>query len=351
MGKMKLAVLGLNHGYKFAQDLLNWDVAELIAVAGNDALAVERAAALGVPLFADYRELLEECEIDGAIITLPNQLHLEAVRECARRGIDVLVEKPIASTVEEGLEMMRIARGAGIQLLVGHHRRFSNKVQRLKEVIDSGKIGELVGVNMMFAIAKDRAYFGEKWRVEKASGGPLLINAAHDIDTIRYVTGLTVDRVYASSQNRIRRNEVEDTASILLETEEGVTMNYFLSDGVPAPWSYEFTTGENPKYPYYEDADCYYFFGTKGSIAFPSMKLYSYDGVNYGWDHPLSVENLDTEEDNDPMTTELLHFIDVVKNCTPPLVTGEDALETLKVVLAMKKSAEEKRIVHIKSCS
>ncbi|MEI3611334.1 Gfo/Idh/MocA family protein [Pseudogracilibacillus sp. SO30301A] len=344
---MRLAVLGLNHGYKFAQDLLNLDGAELVAVAGNDTLAKERAASLDVPLFADYRELLEECEIDGAIITLPNQLHLEAVRECATRGTDVLVEKPIASTVEEGSEMVRIAHEAGIKLLVGHHRRFSNKIQRLKEVIDSGKIGDLVGVNMIFAVAKDRAYFWEKWRVSKSGGGPLLINAAHDIDTIRYVTGLTVDRVYASSQNHIRGNEVEDTASILLETEEGVTMNYFLSDGVPAPWSYEFTTGENPKYPYYEDADCYYFFGTKGSIAFPSMKYYSYDEDKYGWDHPLSIENLDAEEDNDPMTSELQHFISVLHDNTPLLVTGEDAVETLKIVLAIKQSAEEKKIVQV----
>ena len=344
LGNVKLAVLGLNHGYKFAKDILELEGVELVAVAGNDELAKERAAAMNIPLFIDYKELLATCDLDGAIVTLPNQLHLEAVQECARRGIDVLVEKPIAATIEEGDEIVRIAQEAGIKLLVGHHRRFSNKIAQLREVILAGAIGDLIGVNMLFALAKDHAYFDEKWRVSAAGGGPLLINAAHDIDNLRFVTGLTVNRVYASAQNRIRGNEVEDAASILLETEEGPTVNYFITDGVPAPWSYEFTTGENPKYPHYNDENCYYFFGTKGSIAFPSMKMYTYDDANYGWDHPLNEKVLDGA-DNDPMTTELLHFIDVINDEASSIVTGEDALETLKVVLAIKQSAQTKKLI------
>ncbi|MEI3607640.1 Gfo/Idh/MocA family oxidoreductase [Pseudogracilibacillus sp. SE30717A] len=346
MKEVRLAVLGLNHGYKFAKDIIELEGVELVAVAGQDILAKERAAAMNVPLFVDYRELLATCDIDGAIITLPNQLHLEAVRECARRGIDVLVEKPIAATVEEGDEIVRIAQEAGIKLLVGHHRRFSNNIMRLREVILSGAIGDLIGVNMLFTLAKDHDYFKESWRVSTGGGGPLLINAAHDIDNLRFVTGRDIERVYASSQNRIRSNEVEDAASVLLEMKDGPTVNYFITDGVPAPWSYEFTTGENPKYPHYGEENCYYFFGTKGSIAFPSMKMYTYEGEKYGWDHPLSEEILGVV-DNDPMTTELHHFIDVINQKASPLVSGEDALETLKVVLAIKQSAETKQLIDL----
>src|SRR5690625_3287957 len=126
--KKKLAVLGLNHGYKFAQDIKTLEDVELVAVAGNDELAKERAVTLGVSLYEDFKDLIDSCDLDGVIITLPNQLHLEAVRACAEKGIDVLVEKPIASTVEEGLEIVRVARDSGIRLLVGHHRRFSSKV-------------------------------------------------------------------------------------------------------------------------------------------------------------------------------------------------------------------------------
>ncbi|WP_152655675.1 Gfo/Idh/MocA family protein [Oceanobacillus sp. CFH 90083] len=342
---IKIAVIGLNHGYKFANDILKMDGVSLVGVAGNDTLASMRAKKLQVPLFTDYKDLLEQCDMDGAIITLPNHLHAEAVQQCALKGIAALVEKPIAPTIEAGQAIIQYAQTADIPLLVGHHRRFSNKVNKIKEIITSGLLGDLVGVHMMFALAKDHAYFTEDWRITKG-GGPLLINAAHDIDNIRYITGLTIDRVYAASRNQIRNNKVEDAASILLETKEGPTMTYFVSDGVPSPWSYELTAGENPKYPQ-NQSDCYFFFGTKGSIAFPSMQIHTYDEKQHGWDYPLHTKKIHVD-DNDPMTAELHHFIDVIKNKAAPRVTGEDALETLKVVLAIKQAADEKEIVSIK---
>lgn len=344
--KKKIAVLGLSHGYKFAQEIKKLQDVELVAVAGNDELAKERAIVLDVPLFDDYKKVIECVEIDGAIIALPNHLHLDAVRKCAKKQIDVLVEKPIASTAEEGSEIVRLAKEANIQLLVGHHRRFSSKVARLKNLLDKKTIGDLVGISMFFTIAKDPAYFDIPWRVSPSSGGPLLINVAHDIDTIRYVTDLSINSIYAVTHNKIRKNKVEDTASILFETEEGVVLNYFISDGVPAPWSYEFTTGENPKYPHYPDENCYFIFGTKGSISFPSMKKYTYEQKNYGWDYPLQEFRYDIT-DNDPIRAELVHFISVLKGETTPLITGEDALETLKVILATKQSALEGTIVKI----
>lgn len=344
--KKKIAVLGLSHGYKFAQDLKYLQDVELVAVAGADKSAKVRAAALDVPLFNGYKKLIEHVEMDGAIIALPNQLHLEAVQACAKKQIDVLVEKPIALTVDEGSEMIRIAKKANIQLLVGHHRRFSSKVSHLKGLLEEGIIGDLVGITMFFTLAKDSAYFDIPWRTSPASGGPLLINVAHDIDTIRYVTGLSINRIYAVSNNLIRNNKVEDTASILFETKEGVVLNYLISDGVPAPWSYEFTTGENSKYPHYTDKNCYFFFGTNGSIAFPTMKTYSYQQKNYGWDYPLTEDQYDIP-DNDPIRAELQHFISVLKGEAEPFVTGEDALETLKIILAAKKSAKEKSVIEV----
>src|SRR5690606_10636092 len=133
-----------------------------------------------------------------------------------------------------------------VKLLVGHHRRFSSKVKKLKEIISSGKLGKIIGINMLWVLSKDKAYFSEKWRLTKG-GGPLLINGIHEIDTLRFVTGLRIKRVYASMNNRIRNNPVEDSAAVLLETDEGVTINYFLSDGVPSPWSYDLNVKENPK--------------------------------------------------------------------------------------------------------
>ncbi|WCK53260.1 hypothetical protein PP175_17890 [Aneurinibacillus sp. Ricciae_BoGa-3] len=94
------------------------------------------------------------------------------------------------------------------------------------------------------------------------------------------------------------------------------------------------------------DENCYYFFGTKGSIAFPSFNVYTYEEDQYGWEHKLAVEQIDVEE-NDPMNAELLHFVDVLRGQMEPLVSGIDSLETFKVVNAIKKSAETGQKVYI----
>jgi predicted dehydrogenase len=345
MKNVKIAVLGMNHGYKFARDALKIPGVELVAVAGNNELAVRRAAELNVALYPNYQDLLNECSLDGVIITLPNQLHKEAAEICANKGLDILIEKPIASTIEEGEAIIQTCTRNNVKLMVGHHRRFSSRVRKLKDIISSGMIGDIVGVNMLWVLAKDRAYYSESWRVSEG-GGPLLINGIHDIDNLRFVSELNIKSVYATARNSIRNNPVEDSASVILETSEGAIINYFVSDGIPSPWSYEFNMKENPKYPHYKE-NCYYFFGTKGSVAFPNLKVYSYDENNYGWEHQLKVEELYVE-DNDPMTAELLHFVDVLRGESEPLVTGPDGLETLRVIKAIKESAEkgQKVVIH-----
>lgn len=345
MRNIKIAVLGMNQGFKFAKDALEIQGVELVAVAGNNKLAEKRAKELNVALFTDYKKLIEDCDLDGVIITLPNDLHREAVELCARKGINVLVEKPIASTIEDGEAIIQVCKENNVKLLVGHHRRFSCKVKKLKEIISSGKLGEIIGVNMLWVLAKDKPYFSEKWRLTQG-GGPLLINGIHEIDTFRFITDFTIKSVYASMQNKIRKNLVEDSASVLIETSEGAMANYFLSDGIPSPWSYDLNVQENPKFESYE-GNCYKIFGTKGSLSFPDFQIYNYDDENYGWEHKLLVEKIDVKN-NDPMTEELLHFIDVLRGRAKPAVTGEDALETLKVIKAIKLSSDICKKVDIK---
>lgn len=338
MRKVKIAVLGLNQGFKAASDALKMPDVELVAVAGIGKQAEERATELGVPLYTDYVKLVNECEVDGVIITLPNQLHLDAAKLCAEKGVHVLVEKPIASTIEDGQEIIDICKKHNVSLLVGHHRRFSSKVQKLKEIIDSGKLGNIVGVNLLWMLAKHHAYYEEAWRL-KDGGGPLLINGIHEIDTVRYVTGLNITSVYAVSNNTIRGNKVEDSAAMILETDQGSIINYLISDGTPSPWAYDLNVGEINMFARNSE-DCFKVFGTKGSIIFPSMKFYSYEEDKYGWTHQINEERFEVS-DNDPAIEILEHFVAILRGEEEPRVTGEDALETLRIINAVKQSAKE----------
>lgn len=340
MEQVRMAVLGLNQGSKIARDAKANSEIDLVAVAGFGANDVKVAEELGVQIYSDYTLLLKQVDLDAVAIALPNTLHVQAVELSLAAGIkNILLEKPIANTVAEGEHIIKICKDAGATLLVGHHRRSSNRYQLLRQVIESGKLGKIVGVQSNYAIAKPKEYFDVEWHTKKGSG-VLLINAIHDFDDLNFVTGMTPSKVYAAARNTIRGNEVEDSVSAVVEYKEGVTASYFCSDGTPGPWNYDLAAEENTFFTMCPGENSLRVFGTKGSFGFPNMDLYYYKEDAFGWNHPLVHEQFDIEK-NDPMTAELDHFIDLCKGRESiPRCSGENALDTLKVINAIQKSAE-----------
>ncbi len=347
MKPIKMAVLGLNQGSKIARDAKANPEIDLVAVAGCDAHDQVVAEELNVRLYSDYRLLLKQEELDAIAIALPNKLHVESVELSLAAGIrNILLEKPIASTVVDAEHIIKICKDAGAILLVGHHRRSSSKYQLLREIIDSGRIGKIVGIQSNYAIAKPHAYYDVEWHTKKG-GGPLLINAIHDFDDLNFVTGMKPARVYAAARNTVRGNEVEDSVSAVVEYQEGVTASYFVSDGTPGPWNYDLAAEENTFFTMCPGENSLRVFGTKGSFGFPNMDLYYYDENAFGWTSPLIHEHFDVEK-NDPMTAELDHFVDLCRGReTQPRCTGENALDTLKVINAILESADTRMPVEL----
>ncbi len=347
MSTIRFAVFGMNQGSKIARDAAVNPELDLVATAGFGRQAEECAEELDVPLYEDYLVLLKEVPLDAVAIALPNSLHVPATRACLDAGIrNILLEKPIANTVEEAQEIIDMCDEADATLLIGHHRRSSTKFLFLRDFIESGRLGKLVGVQGTYAIAKPYSYYDVEWHTKKG-GGPLLINAIHDVDDLNYTTGMTVNRVFAVSRNTIRGNEIEDSTSVLFEFAEGPTATYFISDGTPGPWNYDLAACENHFFDWCPGENSLKFFGTKGSLGFPNMDFYSYDEDKYGWAKPLHKEHFDLEE-NDPMTAELEHFVDLCQGReTEPRCTGADGVATLKVINAILESADTGKIVDI----
>lgn len=340
MGAIKMAVLGLNQGSKIARDASVNPEIDLVAVAGFGDHDAQVAQELEVPLYNDYTLLLKQVELDAIAIALPNKLHVESVELSLQAGIkNILLEKPIANTVEEAQHIIDICNEAGATLLIGHHRRSSSKYQFLREIIDSGRIGNIVGIQSNYAIAKPHSYYDVEWHTKKG-GGPLLINAIHDFDDLNFVCGMTPARVYAAARNTVRGNEVEDSVSAVVEYKEGVTASYFISDATPSPWNYDLAAEENTFFTMCPGENSLRVFGTKGSFGFPNMDLYYYDENAFGWTSPLIHEHFEVEK-NDPMTAELDHFVDLCMGReTKPRCTGENGLDTLKVINAILESAD-----------
>ena len=316
----------------------------LVAVCDAHPDAEQTAIKYGVPFYRDVVTMLDMEQIDGAILATPTNLHTSIGIACAERGVHLLVEKPIAGTLEEGQWLVDSAEKHNIYLLVGHHRRHNPLVQKAREIVQSGAIGDLVGVMATFALLKPIDYYNVTWRTQ-LGGGPVLTNLIHDIDNMRFICG-EIETIFAATSSKVRGFAVEDTASVTMRFANGALGSAFVSDTAPAPWSYEMTSGENPIYPR-QDADCYRFCGTKGSLAFPSLKLWTYEqpGRDGWWDPLQEFETGVGVTEADALTEQLNHFCAVIRGEAVPLITGTDGVRTLAATQAVLESGRENRLI------
>lgn len=348
MEKVRFAIFGMNQGARIGRRAIENPACDLVAVAGFGQQAEDAAAEFGVPLYADYNELLANEKLDAVAIALPNQLHLPATKACVDAGVKfLLLEKPIAATPEDAEAIIDICREADVTLLIGHHRRSANLFLFLKEFLASGRLGELVSIQGSYGICKNPGYWDDEWH-QLPSGGPLLVNAIHDIDDLNNVLDMTPTRVFAAKRSTIRGNQAEDSCSALIEFAEGPTATYFVSDGTPSPWNYDLLAHADERMCWEDGQDSMHIFGSKGSFGFPSMTFYSYPSEEEsGWFKPLKKEVFEVEI-NDPMLSEMDHFFDLCTGKeTVPRCTGEQGLKTLKMIDAIIESADTGQVVTI----
>ena len=332
MSGMRIAVVGAGQfGRKHMDNIRREPLAELVAVA--DPVLKEK---LDVPCFADVREMLDAVKPEAVIVATPNQRHVSVGLACIERGVPLLVEKPIADTVEQSLKLTQAAERARVPLLVGHHRRHNPLVEKAREIVQGGGIGRLVAVAALWLLQKPDDYFNVAWRRE-AGGGPLLINVIHDIDDLRYICG-EIQEVRAMTSSATRKFDVEDTAAVTLRFASGALGTVTVSDAVAAPWSWELASGEAAAYPPRQQEPCYFFSGTQGSLTLPEMDLWSYQGEKTGWYAPLTRERIAVQGE-DPQVRQLRHFIRVARGEEAPRITGADATRTLAAVLAIGEAA------------
>src|ERR1041385_4313140 len=157
-------------------------------------------------------------------------------------------------------------------------------MRKAAEVIADGGIGRVVAANGLWLSYKPEGYFDVTWRRENG-GGPVLINAIHDIDCLRMLCG-DVETVTAITSNATRQFAVEDTAGAVLHFASGAIGTLLVSDVVSAPWSWEWGSRENPNRPH-DTENAFLVAGTRGSIAVPHLQLRWHEAGKESWDNPL----------------------------------------------------------------
>src|SRR5450432_3754715 len=248
----------------------------LSAVVDPAPAAAAIATKAGVPLYKSLQELLAKDRPDGVILATPNQLHVEHASMCIDAKLPMLLEKPIAPTVEEAEQLVRVAEAANARILIGHHRAHSPIMAKAKEIVDRGTLGSIIAIMGSAVFLKPDQYFVDgPWRRE-IGGGPILLNMIHEVHNLRMLCGDIV-AVQAFASHATRGFPVEDTVAISLRFANGALGSFMLSDTAACARSWEQTSQENKQYPTYPDEDCYVIAGTFGSLSVPTMRLKTYD--------------------------------------------------------------------------
>src|SRR5689334_4104929 len=145
---VKLAVLGAGMiGKRHIEHVAADPEAELTAIVDPSPAGKAKAGEMNVRWASSFAALLEVDKPDGIIVATPNQLHVVNGLESIAAGIPALVEKPIADDVASGIRLVEAAETAGVPLLVGHHRRHNPMIQKAKEIIESGRLGQVLAVH------------------------------------------------------------------------------------------------------------------------------------------------------------------------------------------------------------
>ncbi len=338
MEPVRLAIIGAGLiGARHARLMQEEAACRLIALADPAPAAAELAAELDLPCYADFEDMLRDQKPDGVVVATPNQLHLSAGIACASHGAHMLMEKPVADSLEAGHKLIDAVKKSGVRMTVGHHRRFDPAAKAAREMLGAGEIGALQAVSATWVVRKHDTYYEAAWR-RTQGGGPVLINLIHDIDMLRYLCG-EVASVYAELSNNVRGFEVEDTAAIIIRFTNGVLATVTVSDAAPSPWGWELATGENPLMPM-TGRNCYQFMGTEGSFGFPQIELWRHaEAGTSDWNHPIFPEKREVSH-RQCLVDQLAHFCRMIRGDESPCVSGEDGLATLAATEAVLRSAE-----------
>lgn len=329
---LKISIIGLGlMGKQHLKAIYEHPDCVVASIIDNASEAKDIAFGQGIPYFTSLKEAIKVTKPNGLIVATPNTRHFQDSFLALEAGIPTLVEKPISDSFDDAIKLIELGKNNNVAILTGYHRRHNSIVSEVKRKLDEGYIGTVVVMHGMFWLYKPNDYFDQTWR-KKAGAGPIYINLSHDIDLMRHFLG-EIESVQAISTNKTRSFDVEDTAVVILNFSSGVVGSISISDTVVSPWSYEFTSNENPAY-HHTSANCYWIGGTEGSIELPKGTFWSHKGDKSWWE-PITSTNIINKKSN-PILTQLDNFLNVIIGKDKPLVSGLEGLKTSAVIAAIK---------------
>jgi predicted dehydrogenase len=288
----------------------------------------------------DYRAMLAMPEIDLVVVGAPNLYHCQIALDCFAAGKHVVIEKPLCLSLAEADQMIAAGEAANRKLMYAEELCFAPKYVRLKQLLDSGALGQPTLLKQ--SEKHDGPHAAHFWDAERSGGGVTMDMGCHAIEFFRWMLGRpNIKSVYAQMATQVHagRTRGDDNALIILEFENGVT--------ALAEESWTKLGGMDDRAEVYGSKGVAYADLLRGN----SIQTYSAAGYDYavekagstvGWSFAIYEEAW-----NYGFPQEMAHFVDCVLHDKRPLVTGEDGRAVLEAIFAAYESAGTGRKVHL----
>lgn len=297
--------------------------AKLVAVADVRVdMAKEKTKGTDVKVYADYKEMLANEELDMVDICTPSFLHADMAVDCLKKGYHVLCEKPMTLTAEDAQRVLEATKATDKKFMAAHVVRFMASYMYLRSVIESGELGKLLRLDMK-RVSSIPTWSWEDWmRDEKRSGGVITDLSIHDIDYVQSILGMP-DSISSIHYGLKNNNDFAQTEMVYGETLVSCEGTWY---NAPIPFHATFlAVFENG---YVESTDKLYKNGKPVTVE-ESAKAEELDlGINVGNDNGY--------------LNEIQYFVDCVNNGTSPdFVTPESSAQTMALVDAIKNKAQK----------
>jgi UDP-N-acetylglucosamine 3-dehydrogenase len=322
VGVIGVGSMGQNHARVYSE------IADLVAIADVDVKAGGLVSnRFSTSQYTDPEDLLKE-DLDAVSVCVPTEHHAKVALAAIRARVPILVEKPLAPSVGEAREIVEAARRAGVTLAVGHIERHNPAIAAVKRHLQEGQYGELVTIT-----ARRVSSFPGRVR----DIGVVMDLGIHEIDVLRYLVASPVESVFGLGGRKVHAS-FEDHANVLLRFQNGV--HGFVEVNWLTPMKVRMLALTCLKN--FVEVDY-----TDQSVTVSSSTLGPLDSFNLyqiPLEHHTQRVHVRKEE---PLKRELLDFLDAIRNKRPPLVTGEDAVETLRVAIAATESYRSGKLVQL----
>lgn len=289
--------------------------------------------------YENYEEMLEKVQPDLVSIATESGKHAEIALYCIEHGVNVIIEKPMAMSMEEADKIIRLSEEKHVKVSACHQNRFNIAVQEMRKALETGRFGRLSHGSIHVRWNRNRNYYTQApWRgTWEQDGGALMNQCIHGIDLLRWMFGGEIEEVYGQTRQQFHDYlEAEDVGMAVVKFKNGAIATI------------EGTTNVYPK----NLEETLYVFGEKGTVKIGGTSTNNIDVWNFAdeTDEDSRKKGLEEATSNvygNGHTSLFADVIDAIENDRQPYVDAYAGREALELVLAIYKSQKEGRAVQL----